>query len=94
VTCATFAQYTTKFTHSSNKALEEVEKNGQLDGMSKRWEILGKFEANFNHWFQVRASPVFSILPIMLNIIINYRFTWIASNSMRAARTCRYCHWW
>ncbi|TEB29698.1 hypothetical protein FA13DRAFT_1734494 [Coprinellus micaceus] len=76
VTCATFAQYTTKFTHSSNKALEEVEKNGQLDGMSKRWEILGKFEANFNHWFQIHldcvqfyaSSENVSLLPLVVRL--------------------------
>ena len=64
MTCSTFALYTASFTKSANSAISAAEDSGGDTGMAKRWDILGKFETNFNHWFQVGdiSSPNFQVL--------------------------------
>ncbi|PSR76389.1 hypothetical protein PHLCEN_2v8485 [Hermanssonia centrifuga] len=47
VTCSTFALYTAPFTKSATQALS----GDTPEAMAKRWNTLGKFEANFNHWY-------------------------------------------
>ena len=51
MTCATFALYTTSFTKSANQAISASESEDGDRGMARRWDILGKFETNFNHWY-------------------------------------------
>ena len=50
VTCSTFALYTSSFTKSANQALAAAETPEGDQAMAKRWDFLGKFETNFNHW--------------------------------------------
>lgn len=50
VTCSTFALYTASFTKSANQALAAAETPEGDPAMAKRWDFLGKFETNFNHW--------------------------------------------
>lgn len=53
-TCSTFALYTSTFTKSASRALAVAAQNPAGDQeMAKRWDVLGKFETNFNHWFKV-----------------------------------------
>ncbi|KAF5381666.1 hypothetical protein D9615_005466 [Tricholomella constricta] len=54
VTCSTFALYAASFTKSVNQAIVAAETSGGDLGMAKRWDILGKFETNFNHWLAFR----------------------------------------
>jgi len=58
VTCSTFALYTASFTKSAITAIQAAEEEGGDQGMARRWDILGKFETNFNHWFQVNEYNV------------------------------------
>ncbi|KDQ51905.1 hypothetical protein JAAARDRAFT_184745 [Jaapia argillacea MUCL 33604] len=76
VTCSTFALYTSNFTKSANQALAAAESpEGDL-GMAKRWDFLGKFETNFNHWFKVHldcvqyyaSSENVSLLPLVVRL--------------------------
>jgi gamma-tubulin complex component 2 len=53
VTCSTFALYASSFTKSANQALAAMDSLDGDQGMAKRWEILNKFETNFNHWYAV-----------------------------------------
>jgi gamma-tubulin complex component 2 len=57
VTCSTFALYTSSFTKSANQAIAAAETEGGDRGMGKRWEILGKFETNFNYWYVCDLPP-------------------------------------
>jgi gamma-tubulin complex component 2 len=50
VTCSTFALYASSFTKSANQAIAAAETMEGDHAMAKRWEFLGKFETNFNHW--------------------------------------------
>ncbi|GLB41061.1 putative spindle pole body component [Lyophyllum shimeji] len=59
VTCSTFALYTASFTKSANQAFAAVETPEGDTGMAKRWDILSKFETNFNHWFQSISNLIF-----------------------------------
>jgi gamma-tubulin complex component 2 len=56
VTCATFALYTTSFSKSANQAISAAETEDGDRGMAKRWDILGKFETNFNHWYVLASA--------------------------------------
>jgi gamma-tubulin complex component 2 len=58
VTCSTFALYTSSFTRSANHALEASETANGDQSMAKRWDVLGKFETNFNHWYVDDLIPV------------------------------------
>ena len=51
VTCSTFALYTASFTKSANNAIAAADTPDGDHSMAKRWDILGKFETNFNHWY-------------------------------------------
>ncbi|KZT25586.1 gamma-tubulin complex, DGRIP84/SPC97 component [Neolentinus lepideus HHB14362 ss-1] len=57
-TCSTFALYTGNFTKSANQSLTAAESQFGDQSMTKRWEFLGKFETNFNHWFSVHYNHV------------------------------------
>lgn len=58
VTCSTFALYTSSFTKSANQAIAASETADGDQAMAKRWDFLGKFETNFNHWFKVSAGVI------------------------------------
>ena len=45
--------YTASFTRSASQAFVAADAADGDHGMAKRWDILAKFEANFNHWFKV-----------------------------------------
>jgi gamma-tubulin complex component 2 len=45
-----FALFTASFTKSANQAIAAAETEEGDRGMAKRWDFLGKFETNFNHW--------------------------------------------
>ncbi|KAG6877179.1 hypothetical protein C0993_009601 [Termitomyces sp. T159_Od127] len=49
ITCSTFALYTAPFSKSANQAIASWETPEGDVGMTKRLDILGKFETNFNH---------------------------------------------
>ncbi|KAG6828440.1 hypothetical protein H0H92_007967 [Tricholoma furcatifolium] len=76
VTCSTFALYAASFSKSANQAIVASETQGGDLGMAKRWDILGKFETNFNHWFQVHldcvqfyaSSENVSLLPLVVRL--------------------------
>jgi len=42
--------YTSNFTKSANQAIAAAETAEGDQAMAKRWDFLGKFETNFNHW--------------------------------------------
>lgn len=68
VTCSTFALYTASFTKSANNAIAAADTPDGDHSMAKRWDILGKFETNFNHWCVplprgVRNSPAHAARP-------------------------------
>ncbi|KAJ6500592.1 gamma-tubulin complex, DGRIP84/SPC97 component [Mycena sanguinolenta] len=79
VTCSTFALYTSSFTKSANQAIAASETAEGDQAMSKRWEFLGKFETNFNHWLVVlkvylncvqfyASSENVSLLPLVVRL--------------------------
>ncbi|KAF9465883.1 Spc98 family-domain-containing protein [Collybia nuda] len=76
VTCSTFALYTSSFTKSANQAIAAAETVEGDQAMAKRWDFLGKFETNFNHWFQVHldcvqfyaSSENVSLLPLVVRL--------------------------
>ncbi|KAF9451553.1 gamma-tubulin complex component 2 [Macrolepiota fuliginosa MF-IS2] len=76
VTCSTFALYTSNFTKSANQAITAAETPEGDQAMAKRWDFLGKFETNFNHWFQVHldcvqfyaSSENVSLLPLVVRL--------------------------
>ncbi|KAL4250163.1 Spindle pole body component [Abortiporus biennis] len=76
VTCSTFALYTSSFTKSCNAALAAADTPEGDQAMAKRWEFLGKFETNFNHWFKVHldcvqyyaSSENVSLLPLVVRL--------------------------
>ncbi|GBE84165.1 Spindle pole body component alp4 [Sparassis crispa] len=76
VTCATFALYTSSFTRDANRALAAAETPEGDQGRVKRWDVLGKFETNFNHWFKVHldcvqfyaSSENVSLLPLVVRL--------------------------
>ncbi|KAI0683501.1 Spc98 family-domain-containing protein [Earliella scabrosa] len=80
VTCSTFALYTASFTKSANNAIAAADTPDGDHSMAKRWDILGKFETNFNHCandvFQVHldcvqfyaSSENVSLLPLVVRL--------------------------
>lgn len=58
VTCSTFALYTASFTKSASNAIAAADTPDGDHSMAKRWDILGKFETNFNHWYVRRIRPI------------------------------------
>ncbi|KAJ7063541.1 gamma-tubulin complex, DGRIP84/SPC97 component [Mycena amicta] len=76
VTCSTFALYTGSFTKSANQAIAASETPDGDQAMAKRWDFLGKFETNFNHWFKVylncvqfyASSENVSLLPLVVRL--------------------------
>jgi hypothetical protein len=51
--------YTSSFTGSADHALPEASETANGDQfMAKRWDVLGKFETNFNHWYVDDLLPV------------------------------------
>ncbi|KAF4607379.1 hypothetical protein EYR38_001448 [Pleurotus pulmonarius] len=88
LTCSTFVLYTSSFTKSANQAIADIEAGDGDRGMAKRWDVLGKFEANFDCWFKVstiKGSGRGQLLTGDGN-----RFISTASSSTLLARTCRY----
>ncbi|RDX49409.1 hypothetical protein OH76DRAFT_1455871 [Lentinus brumalis] len=75
VTCSTFALYTASFTKSANNAIAAADTPDGDHSMAKRWDILGKFETNFNHWcvhldcvqFYASSENV-SLLPLVVRL--------------------------
>ncbi|EPQ51590.1 gamma-tubulin complex, DGRIP84/SPC97 component [Gloeophyllum trabeum ATCC 11539] len=57
-TCTTFALYTHSFSKSASQSLAAAESQFGDQAMAKRWDFLGKFETNFNHWFSVHLDHV------------------------------------
>lgn len=49
--CSTFVLYTASFTKHANQALAAPDTPEADQAMAKGWDILGKFETNFNHWY-------------------------------------------
>ncbi|KAF8880566.1 Spc98 family-domain-containing protein [Infundibulicybe gibba] len=75
VTCSTFALYTASFTKSANQAIAASETPGGDQAMNKRWDFLGKFETNFNHWYVhldcvqfYASSENVSLLPLVVRL--------------------------
>ncbi|KAH9475975.1 Spindle pole body component alp4 [Psilocybe cubensis] len=86
VVCQTFALYSASFTKSVNQALAAAMAYAESGINSedvfvdptraKRWEVLTKFEMNFNHWFQVHldcvqfyaSSDNVSLLPLVVRL--------------------------
>ncbi|EIW56156.1 uncharacterized protein TRAVEDRAFT_60139 [Trametes versicolor FP-101664 SS1] len=76
VTCSTFALYTASFTKSASNAIAAADTPDGDHSMAKRWDILGKFETNFNHWYQVHldcvqfyaSSENVSLLPLVVRL--------------------------
>ncbi|KAJ7915528.1 Spc98 family-domain-containing protein [Mycena leptocephala] len=75
VTCSTFALYTSSFTKSANQAITASETADGDQAMAKRWDFLGKFETNFNHWFVYlncvqfyASSENVSLLPLVVRL--------------------------
>ncbi|TDL20542.1 hypothetical protein BD410DRAFT_829604 [Rickenella mellea] len=79
VTCSTFALYSASFTKSAKQAMAALEASGGDPAsvpMDKRWDILNKFETNFNHWLQVHVDCVqfyassenVSLLPLVVRL--------------------------
>lgn len=51
VVCQTFALYSASFTKSANQAIAAASEDSDADSSkAKRWDVLNKFETNFNHW--------------------------------------------
>jgi gamma-tubulin complex component 2 len=48
--CSTFVLYTSSFTKHANQALAAPDTPEAEQAMAKGWDILSKFETNFNHW--------------------------------------------
>ncbi|PPQ99977.1 hypothetical protein CVT24_009553 [Panaeolus cyanescens] len=72
----TFAFYSASFTKSTLQAIA-AKTNGEEDPTkAKRWDVLNKFETNFNHWFQVHldcvqfyaSSDNVSLLPLVVRL--------------------------
>ncbi|KAH0579055.1 hypothetical protein H2248_003213 [Termitomyces sp. 'cryptogamus'] len=76
ITCSTFALYAAPFSKSANQAIAAFETPEGDVGMTKRLDILSKFETNFNHWFQVHldcvqfyaSSENVSLLPLVVRL--------------------------
>ncbi|KAG9219989.1 hypothetical protein CCMSSC00406_0006902 [Pleurotus cornucopiae] len=76
LTCSTFVLYTSSFTKSANQAIADIEAGDGDRGMAKRWDVLGKFEANFDCWFKVHldcvqfyaSSENVSLLPLVVRL--------------------------
>ncbi|KAH6904213.1 gamma-tubulin complex component 2 [Coprinopsis sp. MPI-PUGE-AT-0042] len=76
LTCSTFALYTAHFTKTATSAMAVSENGDEDKGMAKRWDVLGKFETNFNHWFQIHldcvqfyaSSENVSLLPLVVRL--------------------------
>ncbi len=51
VVCQTFALYSASFTKSAHQAIAAALEDPEVDSSkTKRWDVLNKFETNFNHW--------------------------------------------
>ncbi|KAL0958818.1 hypothetical protein HGRIS_014137 [Hohenbuehelia grisea] len=61
VTCSTFALYTASFTKSANQSIAASEAGENDAGQAKRWDVLSKFETNFNHWWGCPFSVRFHV---------------------------------
>ncbi|KAF8908113.1 gamma-tubulin complex, DGRIP84/SPC97 component [Gymnopilus junonius] len=76
VVCQTFAFYSASFTKSANQAIAAAEDPASDPSKTKRWDVLNKFETNFNHWFQVHldcvqfyaSSDNVSLLPLVVRL--------------------------
>jgi len=77
VVCQTFAFYSSSFTKSANQAIAAAAEDSVADpSKAKRWDVLSKFETNFNHWFQVHldcvqfyaSSDNVSLLPLVVRL--------------------------
>ncbi|TFK24131.1 hypothetical protein FA15DRAFT_669893 [Coprinopsis marcescibilis] len=76
VVCSTFALYTSPLTKTAISAISAAEVGESDQGMAKRWDVLGKFETNFNHWFQIHldcvqfyaSSENVSLLPLVIRL--------------------------
>ncbi|KAJ8514359.1 hypothetical protein ONZ45_g8077 [Pleurotus djamor] len=76
LTCSTFVLYTASFTKSANSAIAAFETLEGDQSMAKRWDVLIKFETNFNHWFKVHldcvqfyaSSENVSLLPLVVRL--------------------------
>ncbi|KAI0084948.1 Spc98 family-domain-containing protein [Irpex rosettiformis] len=74
--CSTFVLYTSSFTKHANQALAAPDTPEADQAMAKGWDILGKFETNFNHWFKVMldcvqfyaSSENVSLLPLVVRL--------------------------
>lgn len=66
-TCSTFAAYSSRFNKTLTTALASLDdpsEESESAEMAKRWDFLRKFEANFEHWFNVSLYYVSSLLQI------------------------------
>ncbi|KAJ3504839.1 hypothetical protein NLJ89_g7730 [Agrocybe chaxingu] len=76
VVCQTFAFYSSSFTKSANQAIAAADNPEADTSKTKRWDVLNKFETNFNHWFQVHldcvqfyaSSDNVSLLPLVVRL--------------------------
>lgn len=50
-TCSMFAMYSSALTKSVNQVVNAVDTVDREQAMYKCWDVLKKFETNFNHWW-------------------------------------------
>ncbi|KAJ7581207.1 gamma-tubulin complex, DGRIP84/SPC97 component [Mycena floridula] len=75
-TCSMFALYTSSFTKTANQVINAVDATEAEQAMFKCWDVLKKFETNFNHWFKVyldcvqfyASSENVSLLPLVVRL--------------------------
>lgn len=67
IACQTFAFYSSSFTKSANQAIA-AEDPANDPSKSKRWDILNRFEAHFNHWY-VHFVRLFYLILTMLALL-------------------------
>ncbi|CAL1710645.1 unnamed protein product [Somion occarium] len=71
-----FALYNSALSKDANRALATGESPEWVQQSANRWEILGRFETNFNHWFKVHmdciqfyaSSENVSLLPLVVRL--------------------------
>ncbi|KDR70247.1 hypothetical protein GALMADRAFT_255134 [Galerina marginata CBS 339.88] len=76
VVCQTFAFYSASFTKSANQAIAAASEGPDSDpSKAKRWDVLNKFETNFNHWLVhldcvqfYASSDNVSLLPLVVRL--------------------------
>ncbi|KAI0338339.1 hypothetical protein BDW22DRAFT_1460019 [Trametopsis cervina] len=73
--CSAFAVYTASFTKHANQALAASETPEADQAMAKGWDILVKFEKNFNHWHVMldcvqyyASSEIVALLPLVVRL--------------------------